>query len=68
MKKEIENRESILSWLKEHNLREFTFVADMVSSYTDTPEDAMEEIKHPPKERIKDARNSTLLSETTNNG
>ena len=62
MQKEIENREHILLWLKKYNLREFIDVANMVSSYIETPDEALEQIKHPPKQRKNNARESTLLS------
>lgn len=62
MKRQLENREKILLWLKTYKLREFRNVADMVSSYIDTPEEVMELIQHPPKEKQVDAHASSLLT------
>jgi archaeal flagellar protein FlaI len=63
MKKEIENRESILKWLRTYDLREFTNVADVVALYTETPDEAMNQISQPPNKTEKDSRDSTLLTE-----
>jgi len=62
MKQEIDNRENILLWLQKHNLREFIDVAQMVSSFIETPDEAMEQIKYPPKIKQKDIHSMSLLS------
>jgi flagellar protein FlaI len=48
MRQEMERRVEILTWMRKNNIREFKDVAKIVSSYSETPDVLMEDIRRNP--------------------
>ena len=57
MDTEISRRVEILNWMRKNNIRVFNDVAKIVSSYTETPDELMEDIRKNPL-KIKEDDNS----------